>query len=214
MGENGNLRPDELVRLIEGVEGVVSCRVLLNNQGELLHLYILADPSAEAKQIMRDVEAVCLSQMGLRLDRSRCSITGVVEEDESDSLLTRLRPHSVQSSFCEGTLEVKVELHSREGLCYTGVASGQASLYTRQRLAALATLAALEESFGHTCRLTLEDVVVFEIGRFEGVLVAITMLTPLGEEVVVGSSLVRGDLEAAVVRAALDAVNRRIFVAS
>ncbi|MGE5554085.1 MAG: hypothetical protein ACM3XZ_09245 [Betaproteobacteria bacterium] len=202
----------DLQRALEQVKGVLSARLVLGEHGELEEVHVLAKKTRSARQIVRDVEAICATQFGEGVDRRRISVAQLENADrEDDSSLIRLSPHSVQVNNVGFELEVKVELISDEGDIYTGVATGAQSTANRLRLVAMAAVFAIEEYLGEVCNFVLDDVVSFEVSRFTGVLVGMTLVTPEGEEELIGSSLVRRDVGEAVVKAVLNAINRRLL---
>ncbi|MEX0834941.1 MAG: hypothetical protein WD010_02540 [Nitriliruptor sp.] len=81
----------------------------------------------------------------------------------------------------------------------------------RWRATAEATLAALTELSAGRIRGTIDFVNVMAFADL-AVNVAVTLITPNGEETFLGAALVRDDPDRAVLRATLDAVNRRIEV--
>jgi hypothetical protein len=202
----------DLQRALEQVKGVLSARPVFGETGQLEEVHILAKRTRNARQIVRDVEAVCTAQFGEGVDRRRISVAQLEKsERDEDSSVIRLNPRSVQVSNSGSETEVRVELISDEGALYTGVASGPQSAANRLRLVGAAALFATEEYLGEVCNFVLDDVVSFEIGRFTGVLVGMTLVTREAEEELIGSSLVRRDVGEAVVKAVLNGINRRLL---
>lgn len=197
---------------IEQVKGVLSARVILDDTGVIDEVHILARRTRNAKQIVRDVESICSAQFGQALDHRRISVAQIDDEEQAEpGSVIRVYPRAVQVNNGGPEVEVKVELVSDEGGVFTGVASGPQSNINRLRLVAMATLFAVEEYLGDLCNFVLDDVVSFEISRFTGVLAGITLVTPQGEEGLVGSALVKRDVGEAVVKAVLNAINRRLL---
>lgn len=202
-----------LQNAIEQVKGVLSARAVLDDEGQLQEVHVLARRTRNAKQIVRDVESVCNAQFGLPIDHRRISVAQIDDEEAADGpSVVRIYPRAVQVNNTGSGLEIKVELISDEGGVYVGVASGAQSAANRLRLVAMATLFAVEEYLGEICSFVLDDVVSFDISRFAGVLAGITLVTPQGEEGLVGSALVKRDLGEAVVKAVLNAINRRLML--
>lgn len=203
-----------LQQALEQVAGVLSARAVFGVDGRLQDVHVLARPPRNPRQIVRDVEAVLASQFGLELDRRHISVAQIEEEESlDDSLDLRLHPRAILVNHGGARAEVKVELVSDEGEVFAGRATGIQSEAQRLRLIAAAALSALEDYFGGVCSFILDDVVMFDISsRFTGVLVGVTVVTPEGEEGLVGSALVKRDAGEAVVAAALNAVNRRLVL--
>lgn len=96
----------------------------------------------------------------------------------------------------------------------TGTACAAASSRGMHRAVASATLQALAELSDDLdparARLEIEQVEVTPLGAQRTALVALTLLTDRGSERLTGAAAVREDVRQAVVRATLDAVNRRL----
>jgi hypothetical protein len=79
-----------------------------------------------------------------------------------------------------------------------------------QRAVATATLRAVEELSGDLARFELDHLEVSHLGADRTVVVALTMLSSRGTERLTGAAAVREDVRQAVIRATLDALNRRL----
>lgn len=91
-----------------------------------------------------------------------------------------------------------------------GRATGPATRRSTFRAIARATLDAVETMCADEVRTELEQVELVDDGQDERVTVTVTFLTHEGADRLVGVSISRGDAEQAVMRATLDAVNRRV----
>jgi hypothetical protein len=78
------------------------------------------------------------------------------------------------------------------------------------RAVAEATVGALEQLTGDHLRADVDRVVVHSHDDAPMATVVVTVLSDRGEETLLGASLLRDDPEAAVMRATLDALNRRV----
>lgn len=92
----------------------------------------------------------------------------------------------------------------------TGRARGVRTRRGRWRAIAEATLAALDGLAANGVLGHVDHVTVLTLADLAHVSVLVTLLTERGEETFLGSALVRDDADRAVMRAALDAVNRRV----
>jgi hypothetical protein len=91
-----------------------------------------------------------------------------------------------------------------------GEAHGLASQSGVHRAVATATLRAVEELVGGTVRVELEHLEIASMGHERTVVVLLTLLTQQGSEPLTGAAAVRDDVRQAVIRATLDALNRRL----
>ncbi|MGQ9512098.1 hypothetical protein [Thermodesulfitimonas sp.] len=108
-------------------------------------------------------------------------------------------------------IEVRVELANR-GKILSGVAVGPASARNRRRLIAQAMLSALESESESGYSFILEGLTVVTLAGKQVALVAVSLLSPLGEEFLTGSAVVDEEEPEAIVKATLDAINRRLSV--
>ncbi len=108
-------------------------------------------------------------------------------------------------------LEVRVDARLRaDGRDLTGHATGAATRKATLRTVARATLDAIEQLFPGQVKTEVESLDVTSDGEDEVATVTVTFLTHDGADKLIGVSIVRSDPEQAVMRATLDAVNRRV----
>jgi hypothetical protein len=105
------------------------------------------------------------------------------------------------------TSEVTLELGGRAHTGSAGAASTPSSVH---RSVALATLRAVEGAASGQLRFELEHLETTTLGTDRAVVVEISMITRYGSEKLTGVSAVREDARQAVIRATLNALNRRI----
>ena len=106
-------------------------------------------------------------------------------------------------------VRARVVLHS-EGQDLAGEATAAKTHKATLRAVARAGLAAVESLVGERARLELESLQVTDDGEDQQVVVSVTLVTEGGAEKFAGSAVVRGDDQTAALRAALDAINRRV----
>lgn len=149
-------------------------------------------------------------------DRPRSSLPGVEELFRSTARGRNGRRHhrpvirdlEVDSAGLEVVAEVLLELGGRE---LRGRASAAATPRATYRAIARATLDAIETLFPGTVKTEVERIDVPGDAENACVTVTVTLLTDDGSpETHVGASIVRTDPEQAVMRATLDALNRRL----
>lgn len=93
---------------------------------------------------------------------------------------------------------------------YTGEADGAATPASVYQSVAAATLRAVETVVAGNARLSLEQVEIATLGSDRVALVAVSLASSAGSERLTGAAVVRDDVRQAVIRATLDAVNRRM----
>ncbi|MDP4128491.1 MAG: hypothetical protein Q8912_16365, partial [Bacillota bacterium] len=91
-----------------------------------------------------------------------------------------------------------------------GLAQGPSSTHNKLRLFVEATIKALTPLISDKFLFVTEDVVITQLAKQQIALVSITMIAPTGEQSLTGCALIKNDDREAVVKATLDAVNRKL----
>jgi hypothetical protein len=128
---------------------------------------------------------------------------------ELDENLPRPAIGSIMVRTAGNEAEALVTVSATGGLLFDGRAVGPSGAAHRYGLVAQATLNALEELLGSTA--AVESAQVVPAGSREVALTVLSVSIPrLGEQLLTGSAMVRGDESEAVARSVLDALNRRL----
>ena len=130
-------------------------------------------------------------------------------EPELEPKRIRLLIHRMQLVSARSGVSSEVSLE-RGGAVHSGYAEALATTASVHRAVAQATLRAVEEAVGPTVRFELEHLETMPLGAEYAVVVEVSMVTRIGTERLTGVSAVREDTRQAVIRATLDALNRRI----
>jgi hypothetical protein len=121
------------------------------------------------------------------------------------------RPSIAKMHLVSAGLDVTASVTlASSGRTATGESRGLASPYGVHRAVAVATLRAVEELVGGVARVELEHLEITPMGTERTVVVLLTLLTSQGSEHLTGAAQVRDDVRQAVIRATLDALNRRL----
>ena len=131
-------------------------------------------------------------------------VSALTDERRARLLIQRMQLVSARDGV---TSEVTLELDGRP---HTGSADAATTTSSVHRSVALATLRAVEEAVDGSLRFELEHLETTSLGTDRAVVVEISMITRYGSERLTGVSAVREDARQAVIRATLDALNRRI----
>jgi hypothetical protein len=202
---------DELSRLV----GVLAVRVVGDRSGRPVEVHVLSDHTKPAKQTVRDVRAVAHTVFGLELDHRIVSVAQLdsnegVELEQAVRSRTETRVRFVTVRFdsrdVSATVEVVLARGERE---QAGRAEGSLAAVARPHLVAAAALDALRrlEPDAEAVHLAAADVT--KMGKARVALVTVVYVEPPLELLVSGSAIVRRGRDDAVVRAVLDATNRR-----
>jgi len=201
-----------------------AARIVADSAGRAVEVHVLALPGKAPKQIARDVQSVAMASFGLDLDRRIISVVQLDgdditddheddAEDDSEKSVERSRPRVVAIN-----IEVaRRRAHVRVTLAYdseerAGLAEGTVAVASRPRLVAAATLDAIQQFVPAAECLDLDSAQIVRVGPHDVAIVMLVVVTPPHEQIVSGSTIVRDnqDPSDAVVRAVLDATNRKL----
>jgi hypothetical protein len=158
-------------------------------------------------------------RFGLGVDAERVQIVEDAEvhppapETDADVPHQRVagRPAISRMHLVSSGLDVTATVTlTSDGRTASGECRASASQSGVQRAVASATLRAVETLSGDIARFELDHLEVSQLGADRMVIVALTMLSSRGTERLTGAAAVREDVRQAVIRATLDALNRRL----
>lgn len=213
---------DELRRIPE----VRAARIVADDQGRPVEVHILATTGKNAKQLVRDVQSVAIAAGGVDFDHRIVSLVQLEDPDAvapseggngNGHIDVRERDHdrvvmeSVLVSKADRLSTATVTLR-RGSEQVVGTAHGTVASTARWRIVAEAALDALRllEPEAGNIFIEMAGIHRFDSDRSLGV-VTLLLLIPPNEELLAGTAPVRGGGEEdAVVRAFLDATNRRL----
>lgn len=193
---------------------VVSARVILGSDGTAEKVQVLAGAERTASEVVGDVVAVFRKYFSVEIKPEMISVSHLQEPSERDEAISserRPRFAGLNMSSKGNQIEVRVEIAKGDAIV-SGVAVGPASARNRQRLVAQATLTALGSQSQSGYSFVLEDLAVIPLAGKRVALVAVSLLSPLGEECLTGTAVVVEEESEGIVRATLDAINRRLSV--
>lgn len=201
----------ELCRLPD----VSAVRIVTGLEDRFTEIHVVAVPGKQPKQIVRDIQSVTFAAFGIEIDRR---IVSVVQFSDAETAETLGPPRRVFRPAIVGItaeqsglrLEVRVTLES-DGEEASGFAEGSIARVARHRLTASATLDALRQLEPAAEQLDIDSAQVVRAGTTDVAIATVVYVQPPAEEVIAGSAIVRQHQEGdAVVRAVLDATNRRL----
>ena len=211
-----HVKVEDIESALAEVGEIKAARVVASPDGVIQEIHVLALPTKQPKQLVRDIESCLMARFGIPIDHKKISIAllgrDVVKSDED----TADRPSTARPRICsinatvsgvQASASVLLEIGGEE---YLGTSSGPASQTGRLRLVALATLDAVSKYTDATVSFALEDVSLLRLGREKVAVSCIALVSGLGEQTFSGSAMVRQNDNDSVVRATLDAINRRM----
>jgi hypothetical protein len=219
----------ELVTALCAVPGVSGADVQPDGEGGLGTLRLDLHAGADEAVVAATVGRLLREQFGLGVDAERVQIVEDVVVDPSvppdpegatyapdasprvPQQRLAARPAIARMHLVSSGLDVtaSVTLSSGERTA-VGEARGTASPSGVHRAVASATLRAVEELVDGQVRFELDHLELTPMGTERTVVVALTLLSGKGAERLTGAAGVREDVRQAVIRATLDALNRRL----
>jgi hypothetical protein len=205
----------ELCRLPE----ISAARVVTDPTGRATEVHILADTTKHAKQVVRDVQSVALASFGIELDRRIVSVVQLgsttngnghaeVAVEARDAFRPVLVSSTAETSGLRSLVRVTLARGDEEAV---GFAEGSVATTARQRLVATATVDALRQLETAAECIDVDSAQIVRVGAQDVAIVTVVFVLPPSEQLVSGSAIVREHAESdAIVRAVLDATNRRL----
>ena len=203
---------EELESVLSSLDGIKKARVIIDEtNGEMKEIHILWTGEKNSKQIVRDVETTILTVSGQRIDRRIISVAQMavartpsrVNRNESEIKNGTFKVESVGFSEDDMEIEVSVEVSDGKNLRESS-RSGVRSFKNVLKLAAEATISALESLTASKMRFSLDDVREVSTGERKFFLGVMTIMESngLSKELVfagaVGFNAVRNVAEAVV----------------
>ncbi|ACM24093.1 MAG TPA: hypothetical protein DDW39_05020 [Thermotoga neapolitana] len=186
--------------VISKISGVISVKVI-EEDGQPREIHVIADPSRNPKQIVRDIETVALASLGMKLDRRIISVAQLSQGRVSPSQSYEISSIEVKSLDRKKQVRVTINnLFEDEELVGESVGAGTST--NLPRLVGEAVI----EAFNIDSPVSVDDVQrVFLAGK-EFVLVHLTVQDDEKERAEVGVAPLEGDFLKAVAKATLRVV--------
>jgi hypothetical protein len=203
---------EEIEQTLCMISEIKAARIVASSYGAIQEIHVLALPSKSPKQLVRDIESTIMASFGIEIDHKKISIAQLGEEiidDKPKAAQPRARIDYIHTRADGVNAHVAVNLEFGDQ-SHEGMAEGPASRSGRSRLVANATLDAVRKYLGSDLGFALEDVSVIQLGHERVAVSCVVVVTPLGEQAFAGSALVKANENDSIVRATLDAINRRL----
>jgi hypothetical protein len=214
-------------KLLLGLEGVGSLKIVPEGHGGIEEIHVLSSSSLGPKQIVRNIESALLAQFGLQIDHRKISIARVRSPEiaaatpaggtepqaatspaPAVSTDRRLVLGNVHIERAAGqTVTCRVDL-AHDDSVFTGEAKGPDFEKARMEVAATAALEAAQQASGESVLLSLQG--IDSVGAFgqSFVLASVNGTVRRQSESLAGVVRVRESVEEAAVLACLQAINR------
>lgn len=204
----------EIEEALSQVGEIRAARVVTSSGGQIQEIHVLALPSKAPKQLVRDIESTLMAAFGIAVDHKIISIAQLGQDSlpaPSSAPVTssRARIKSINAEVAGVYVTTTVSLELDDEL-FVGTSKGPASRTSRERLVAEATLDAISQYLQGAFTFALEDVNIARLGGESVAVSCVVLVTSMGEQAFAGSAMVRQSAHESIVRATLDAINRRL----
>ncbi len=213
--------PEEIRRaeaLVATVQGITSCRIRLDEFGQVSEVHVVSRAGKSPKLVARDVEGVLKAELNLDVDYKKIGVVvldpnpeapveSTIEEFPILEHTPRFAFSTVNIVSTRTGLRAEVEL-SRESSQAFGSSESDNPSATALHAIAEATLRAVSEFLDDETRLCLGGVLKVSLAGDDAVLVRVDVIGSRSVKSLAGSAMIAGNEAQAVVFATLDAINR------
>lgn len=219
-GSESKISSKELERFINKIKGVLSSKVELTSHGDIESIYILSDLIHSPNQVIRDIQNSISAVYGFapqenlisisQVDQSAVGVSGVSGvSGAAVSQDLRLQITNLILTTEANILSARVTV-CYDGITYEGLSSGTNTHSSRPRIIVNSLLSAIHSFLSYEAVFTLIDIQKIKFANRDTYITAIVFLNEYGDELLTGISIIRDDENYAILRSALDAVNRRL----
>jgi hypothetical protein len=192
--------------MIGKLDGVINVKVIYDDN-EIKEVHILSNSSRSPKQIVRDIESSLLAAYDFRIDRKVISIAQIDIYNREQVRRAKFNGASIRTEGNALECSVKLLYNGEE---YCDAVIGVKTAANRRKIVADATVKTVEKILGQAYLFSIEDVIVNTSRDITFVTVLVGIVINESEETMVGSAIVKDDIDESIAKATLDAVNRRI----
>lgn len=204
----------EIEKILKCVPGVLFTKVVTKENMEdfnIEEIHIVATTERNPKQISRDIQSIMSAKFDLDFDHKKVSIAQIEYGNTTNFSPNNKRLQIAGIDYAIKGNQVRTEVMLQyEDKTYTAEEIGPNTLSNAYRILANATLSAFHQYIDREHVFAIEDIEKVQIGKKDAVIVAVGVISSEYEEVLLGSALIKSDIREAVVKATLDALNRKL----
>jgi len=214
-----NYEVEDIEKSLKDLNDILFGKIVLSEDGDIKEIHIITKDSSNPKRITRDIESFLLAKYNIQVDYRKISIAQVkdkeirdeqIKEEELESSL-RIKFSDIKAEAIGNQFEVCVKLENN-GKIYEGKVSGKNWDENREYLVAKAALEAISFYLEGSVFFQVDAIKKIELDSKEIIVVSINLIDSKRKENLVGSTVVKDDLNKAVVKAILKATNRRVLI--
>lgn len=206
MDDNKIALEEEIKSLVCRIPDVLSCKVILGDKNEVEDIHVLCSTGRNIKQLVRDIQSAVSARFNMEIDYKVISVAQIEENEYKDN---RLKIDSISMMNMDNSLKANVVLENEEKT-FEGVSIKVKSTTNKYKAVAEATILALEAFINTNSIFYLEGIEKTKIAGRDAFLCLVGYTYKNTENLLIGSSLIKTDENEAVVKSALNALNRMI----
>lgn len=204
---------EDIEAALSKMPGVRAARLVTNENDEPVEVHVIATTEKSPKQLVRDVQTVSMAQFGMELDHRIVSIVQFPDVSPIGPAESRPAIDQISTSVRGNTASVTVSL-TRDERAASGEAKGANTRESLIRLGAAATVEAVAQILDRRYQIEIDHAGTQRVGVHDLAVVTLSLHGPHGTMVLAGSAMMGEMPVEAIVRAVLDAINRRVWRAS
>lgn len=198
---------DEIELFLNSIKSVISCKIITDSSNEICELHILSDNSRNSKQIARDIRTALISKFNINVDYKVISIAQIDKNISFNSNFRLLyEGYTSETTFDRIKVTTKLGWDNKE---FFGEAEDIKSEKRTLAVAAKSTLNAIKSATGFDL-FVVEDIQVAKISGEKVMIIAVSQVNNGKEELLIGASMIEDNNIDAVIKATLNAINRKI----
>ena len=208
--ETGVSLSDQYSEFICRLGGIDYASFIMGDAGEIEEVHVIAGKSHSPKQYVRDIQSAMLARYGVKVDHRVISIAQIDNKQiKNSSTFVRMICDEITCSRKNDFLEASLTL-SYNDTVFEGSASAPGDEYAKIKMMSQATINAIHKMLNRDNVFSVVDVGKQTIAGKGSVLVCVSCRNEGLTELLLGSAFEKGDMDIAVVRATLCAINRRL----
>jgi len=201
-------RVKDIEKSINSLNGVLFSKIGLDNNKEIKEIHIITKDTYSPKKISRDIESLLMAKYNIAIDYRKISIAQVTEEK---TYSRRLKFTDLLITSEGDNLQVVIKLENNNKV-FEGKINCVNWEKNREYVVTRATLEAITSFLSGKVFFQAEEIKRVNLDDKEVVLISINLINAQGKENLVGAALIEDDPHRSLVKAILQAVNRRILV--
>jgi hypothetical protein len=199
-----------LKEAISSIPEVISARIILDDQDEVIEIQVKTNEKEDLELLRRRIITNLREELGLEIDGGKIFLEKEIVERKVPTrvpLQERVVLTGVDLSIYGNMIRVRVKLkkNSNEAI---GVSEGPNTSYNQLKIVAEATVKSVENLISEQNIYYVDSVLITNMGENRVVSVLLYGYDFKNEKTLVGSSIIKNNIQQSVVFATLDALNR------